>query len=131
MKRLCAILGVLVLVISLCACSKTSVDRNADVTLTFVYQEENICVTLEENEADRVIAILDGKRYDSVFCGIPSCSFHENISVRVGDRIYAIARDTCNCVQDLENLRFITISIEDMEYIHTLFAKYGGYFPCI
>ena len=109
MKRLCAILGVLVLVISLCACSKTSVDRNADVTLTFVYQEENICVTLEENEADRVIAILDGKRYVSIFGGIPSCGFRENISVRVGDRIYAIARDTCNCVQDLENLRYITI----------------------
>ena len=56
------------------------------------------------------------------------------ISLKVGGRIFAIARDTCNCIQDLSlypNLRYFDVSKKDMEYIHTLFEKYGGHFPCV
>ena len=131
MKKLFCILAVLLLTLSMCGCGQTSVDKNADVTLTFVYGDVNINVTLEKEEADRVIQILDGKNYISVIDGTPKCGFNANISLKVGNRVFAIACDTCNCVQDMGNLRYFDIPQEDMDYIHSLFEKYGGYFPCV
>ncbi|MBQ8579701.1 MAG: hypothetical protein IJ448_03300 [Oscillospiraceae bacterium] len=131
MKQCFAILMILVVMLSVCGCSKTSVSNNADVTLTFVCGEKNVSVSLTDEEAEKVIAILDGNRYDSVTSGVPSCGFDKNISLKVGNRVFAIAQDTCNCIQDLGNLRYFDIPKEDMEYIHFLFEKYGGYFPCI
>ncbi len=131
MKRCVAILMILVVMLSVCGCSKTSVSNNADVTLIYIYGEENISVSLSAEEAEKVIAILDGNRYDSVTSGVPSCGFDKNISLEVGNRVFAIARDTCNCIQDLGNLRYFAVSQEEIEYIHALFENYGGYFPCI
>jgi hypothetical protein len=124
-------LAILITVLSFCACATTRVDEKTDITLNFVHSEEDICVTLEADEAKRVTAILNGNRYASIWDGVPSCGFNEDISFKVGDRVYAIACDTCNCVQDLGNLRYFDIPEEDMEYIHSLFEKYGGYFPCV
>lgn len=131
MKRLSVILLIIAIILSVCGCSKTSVSNNADVTLTFIYGEKSISVSLADEEAAKVIAILDGKRYDSVTAGVPSCGFDKNISLKVGNRVFAIARDTCNCIQDLGNFRYFTVSQQEIEYIHALFEKYGGYFPCV
>ena len=131
MKRLCAMLVVFAVMISFCACSKTSVNANADVTLNFIYAEENISVPLDTDEAEKVIEILNGNLYDPIFSGVPSCGFDKNVSVKIDNRFFAIACDTCNCIQDLGNLRYFEIAAEDMEYIHALFEKYGGYFPCV
>lgn len=131
MKRIWIISLFFLVMISLCACGRTTVDQTAEVTLTFIYEDENISVTLAAEEAEQVRDILDGCSYDSRFAGIPSCGFHENISLRIGNRVFAIACDTCNCIQDLDNLRYFHIPIEDMEYIRSLFEKNGGYFPCL
>ena len=131
MKRYYAIFIILVLMLSICGCSQTSVDKDADVTLTFIYGEENISVTLEDNEAEKIVDILSENNYDPHFSGAPSCGFNKNISLKVGNRIFAIACDTCNCIQDLGNLKYFDIPKADMEYIHSLFEKYGGYFPCV
>lgn len=131
MRRLSGILLVLMVMLSICGCTKTSVDKDADVTLTFVYGEENVRVILDEEESERVIAIFDGKSYDPITYGVPSCGFDKNISLTVGNRVFAIACDTCNCIQDLGNLRYFDIPQEDISYIHSLFEKYGGYFPCV
>ncbi len=131
MKRLFLILIVAAFMFSICGCSSTHLNTSADVTLTFIFGEENICVTLEADEAKNVIRILNGRSYSSIASGMPSCGFNPNVSLSVGGRSFAIACDTCNCVQDLSNLRFFDISQEDVEYIHSLFEKYGGYFPCI
>ena len=131
MKQFFAVLMILVLLISICGCTKTSVSNNADVTLSFVYGDDNIRVTLEDDEAEKVIDILNGNDYNPFPSGVPSCGFDKNISLQVSGRAFAIACDTCNCIQDLGNLRYFSIPQEDMDYIHSLFEKYGGYFPCI
>ena len=130
MKRIFSAVLVFAMLLSLCGCGRTSLGKNAAVTLTFIYLDEDIRVTLHEDEAKRVKDILDGKIYDP-FGGIPSCGFDKDISLKVGNRVFAIARDTCGCVQDLGNLRFFSLSQEDIDYIHALFEKYGGRFPCI
>lgn len=131
MKRLFVVLMILVVLVSICGCSKTSVNKNLDVTLTFIYGEENISVTLEDDEAGKVVNILNGNNYDPISFAVPSCGFDKNISLKVGGRTFAIACDTCNSIQDLGNLRYFDIPQEDMDYIHSLFEKYGGYFPCV
>ena len=131
MKRLCGVLVAFVVMITVCGCAQTSINKNTDISLTFIYEEENITVTLEDDEAEKVIAILNGNHYDPISYGHPSCGFDKNISLKVDGRSYAIARDACNRIQDLGNLRYFDISIENMEYIHSLFEKYGGYFPCV
>ena len=131
MQRLLIIFLILVAAVSVCGCSETKVNQNADVTLTFVYGDANISVSLPEEEGDKVIAILDGNDYDSLASGVPSCGFNKDISLKVGNRVYAIACDTCSTVQDMGNLKYFNISQEDMEYIHSLFEKYGGNFPCV
>lgn len=131
MKQFFAVLMFLVLLISICGCSKTSVSNNTDVTLSFVYGDDNIRVTLEDDEAEKVIDILNGNDYNPISSGVPSCGFDKNISLQVSGRTFAIACDTCNYIQDLGNLRYFDIPQEDMDYIHSLFEKYGGYFPCV
>lgn len=131
MKRFLSILTILLLLVSICGCSQTSVSNGSDVTLTFIYGDKDIRVTLEEDEAEKVIEILDGNEYDPISSGIPSCGFDGNVSLKVGGRTFAIACDTCNCIQDLGCLRYFTIPQEDIQYIHSLFEKYGGSFPCI
>ena len=128
-KALLIILASALLLI--CGCSKTSVNPNDDATLTFIYGEKDICISLTAEETEKVIEILNEKSYSSLFSGTPSCGFDKNISLQIGERSFAIARDTCNVVQDLGNLRYFDIPKDDMEYIHSLFEKYGGKFPCI
>ena len=131
MKRLLTVLIILVVLFSLCSCSETSVSKNSEVTLTFIYGEKNIRVTLEDDEAEKVIDILNGNNYDPISSGVPSCGFDKNVSLKVGGHVFAIACDMCNSIQDLGNLRYFSVTQEDMEYIRSLFEKYGGYFPCI
>lgn len=131
MKRFGVLCIIFVLVLSVCGCTKTNLNTSADVTLTFIYGEENICIALEEEESKAVIDILNGNNYAPLSSGIPSCGFNKDISLNVEGRVFAIACDTCNCVQDLGNLRFFDIPAKDMAYIHSLFEKYGGYFPCV
>ena len=131
MKRFFAVLMVPVVLVSICGCTKTSVNKNADVTLSFVYGEANISVALEDDEAEKVIDILNGNNYDPISSSIPACGFDKNISLKIDGQTFAIACDTCNYIQDLGNLRYFDIPKEDMEYIHSLFEKYGGYFPCV
>lgn len=131
-KQLCIFLLILVMMLFLRACSKTRVKDNTTVTLVFIYEEENINVTLTNDESAKVIDILHGNPYDpTILFGFPSCGFHENVALQVGNRRFAIASDTCNCIQDLDNGSYFDIPKEDMAYIHSLFEKYGGYFPCI
>ncbi len=134
MKRICCFLMISVILVLLCSCSQTSVSAGQTVTLTFITDftenNKNIQVTLTDEEAEEVISILDGNVYDPTG-GVPSCGFSNDISLKVGNRTYAIARDTCNYIQDCGNLKYFTVSDEEMTYIHELFEKYGGEFPCI
>ena len=131
-KWLWTLLLILVVVLSLYTCSKTRLRANQDVTLIFVYEDKNINVLLPEDEAAKVIEILNSNPYDpSILVGYPSCGFDQNIALKVGNRHFAVACDTCNCIQDGLTRMYFDIPKEDMAYIHSLFEKYGGYFPCI
>ncbi len=131
MKRLICITMILATMLALCSCSETDVRNGKSVELTFICYEEDISVKLTDEEANMVIEILDGKEYDPIFSGVPSCGFDKDISLKVGSHVYGIAMDGCGVILDYGNLRYFSVSKEDIEYIHSLFKKYGGYFPCV
>ena len=131
MKRLLAVLLALTLAFSLCGCAKTNVSIHDDVSLTFIHEKTHINVTLEADAAKSVIDILGQKRYDPIWTGVPTCGFDPNISLKVGDRVFAIACDSCNFVQDLNAQKYFSVSQNEMDQIRSLFEKYGGYFPCV
>ena len=64
MKRLISVTAVLALVVLVCSCSNVTVGANDDVLLTFICGEKNISVTLEADEAEKIIDIIDGSEYD-------------------------------------------------------------------
>ena len=130
-KTMALVSLLLVVQMLFCGCSRTNVNVNTNVRLKYYVNETQIDVFLTAEEAGRVVDILDNREYSPFLSGVPGCGFDKDISVQVGNRVYAVARDKCNVVQDLGNLRFFDIPQEDMEYIHSLFEKYGGHFPCI
>ena len=130
-KQLRIILLILVIVFSLYACSKTRIAADQDVTLLFIYEDKNITATLTDEEAAKVIEILNGNTYDPILLGYPSCGFRKDVALKVGNRRFSIASDACNCIYDASRLHYFDIPKEDMAYIHALFEKYGGYFPCV
>jgi hypothetical protein len=131
-QQLRVILLILVIIFSLYACSKTRVAADQDVTLLFIYEDKNITATLTDEEAAKVIEILNGNTYDpTILFGSPSCGFWDTVALKVGDRTFSIASDGCNCIRDGYNRMYFDIPEADMAYIHSLFERYGGYFPCV
>jgi len=131
MKRVICILLVFVVTFGCIGCGKTNVSATSEATLNFNNLEENIHVTLTDTEAETVVRILRGNRYDPRWAGVPSCGFSEEISLEVNNCAYAIARDDCNYIMDCSAQRYFTISQKEMTEIRALFEKYGGYFPCV
>ena len=128
MKKLLFILMSVALVLSLSSCalvSRVRLDKDAEVTLIF----DDINVVLTDEEADRVFEIFDGAKKQSLFWGTPSCGFDENVALQIGMTRFKIACDTCGTA--LVGVASINISEKDIDYIHELFEKYGGHFPCI
>ena len=130
MKRFAIILTVLAVALLLFSCSRTWVNKREDVSLHFVYGDINIHVALSGEEAERVIRILDGNIYEPPI-GMPSCGFDEEICLKVGDQTFAVACDGCNGFAHVNKFRFFDVSMDDIAYIHSLFEKYGGFFPCV
>jgi hypothetical protein len=126
MKRLCAILILLVVMILFGGCSKTNVVKNADVSLIFLYEEENIRVTLEDDEAENVIAILDGNDYDPGFYGIPACGFSRSYAIEIDGVRYMLAWDSCGvlCAESSQASKsYINISDSDRDIMEVIFAS--------
>ena len=123
MKRIFILLSIAAIMLTTCGC--TGVSKGQPVTLTYITDSQNIQVTLSDEEAEKVISILDGRLYDPT-SGTPSCGFTEDRALTVGSRTYAIAGDACNYIKDCGNSKYFTVSDEDMTYIHDLFLKYNG-----
>lgn len=132
MKRLLCFVVLLCCLLVLSGCRETRISENATVTLYFRCYDNDIVQELTAEEAAKVIEIVNGNAFKSTFVyGVPSCGFSKEVSLKIGGRYYAVAMDTCNNMQDLGTLQYFDISEEGVDYIHALFEKYGGYFPCI
>ena len=131
MKRLLYIpLGLLVLALLIfCLLPRTNVP-DGEVTLVFIYGDQDIRATLSPEESAQVVEFLDGRICDPL-PREPACGFSENVSLQIDGQTYAIAGDLCNFVMELDTGRYFPLPEEDAAYIRTLFTQYGGFFPCV
>ena len=128
MKKLLSILLVSTLIFSLIGCAKISVTDKSSATLTFIHDGKNITEALNEEEANKLKAIFDGK---ALYSDSPSCAFSEDISISFGEQVFAIACDSCNVVKDCTSGKFFKVSEREKETIIAIFKNHGGYFPCV
>lgn len=132
MKHLSALLSTVLILISLCGCSRVTLNNSTDAVLRFHYGEADIQQTLTSEEASAVIELLDGKRHDaSSFFSIPSCGFSSDVSITVDGTCFALACDKCNIIQNCNTLQYINISASERAVLEAIFEKYGGFFPCL
>lgn len=127
MKKYVAFLLAVVLMFSLSSCglgSRVRIDKDDEARLIF----NDIDVVLTDEEKEMVFEIFDGS-IERLTLGASSCGFDENVAIQFGSYRFLIANDTCGTA--MVGTRAIVIDDEDIEYIHKLFEKYGGHFPCI
>ncbi len=126
MKRIICLLAVFVCLMMLCGCRETKIKEDAAVTLHF----NDIVQELTAEESEKVIEILNGNTYDPL-PGVPACGFSKEVSFEINGKFYCIAMDTCSRVRGFGSSRYFSVSEDGIDYIHALFEKYGGYFPCV
>lgn len=127
MKKYVAFLLAIVLIFSLSSCGlggRVRIDRDDEARLIF----NDIDVILTDEEKEMIFEIFDGST-KRLTLGASSCGFDENVAIQFGSYRFLIANDTCGTA--MVGTRAIVIDDEDIEYIHKLFEKYGGHFPCI
>ena len=124
MKKTVFTIVIVTIMIMLCGCARTKIDKNSDVKLTFIYEDQNLNATLDDSDAKKIISILDGNRYT----GATACYFDENISFNIDDEIFAVACDGCRVIKDISNQKYFWVSDSDMKYIRSVFEKHGGHF---
>ncbi len=127
MKKSVFTIVIIAVMITICGCARTNVNKNCDVKLTFIHDEKNINVTLDDAEASKIISILDGNRYT----GATACQFDKNISFNIGDEIFAVALDGCSVIKDVNKQKYFFVADSDMKFIRSVFEKHDGYFTWI
>lgn len=128
MKKLILCFISICLAVSLCACSKVSVDSTQTVELVFRYGSSSVETQLSEQDSSYIFEILDGKE---LYSDSPSCGFDENVSFVINGKRYCPACDKCCTVKDCSSGMYFEISRSERNTIEDIFSKYGGYFPCV
>ncbi len=127
MKRILSAVLLMVMLLLLCSC-----ESSEEVTLVFRGDGLDICQVLPPEDAQRVKAILSSMTFeDFSFFVYSGCGFSPDVSIRIGNRIYGMAMDKCANVYSYSSFSYYGISQADRLYIESLFARYGGYFPCV
>ena len=99
----------------------------------FIYEEKNVDTNLSNEHLEVIKEIFDKK---ILYRDNPSCSFDENIAVKLyfsDNRIYTFcfARDTCNGIYWKEKNKYFDVSESEQKQLHAILETYGFRFPCV
>ena len=94
----------------------------------FIYGDMKIETEITDENLNQLVDVFEGKilKIDS-----PSCGFTENVSVKIDDKTFCIACDTCGVIYLLEDDKYFFLSDEENETIRKILKSYGFEFPCI
>ena len=128
MKRMILFVLCFCLSLLLCSCTKVSVKENAPVYLVYNYNDVSVNTQLSEDQAQKILHILDKKR---LFSDDPSCGFNEEISFKIEGKTYAPACDDCGLIKECSSGKYMNISKTERDIVEEIFLAYGGHFPCV
>lgn len=102
--------------------------ENRTVTARYIYGDKNITTELSQEDAKRVIKILNGKHI-SIF-NLPACGFDENVAVIINGKTFCIACDECGTVYFKERNGYIDLEKSENEELRKILSDYGFEWPC-
>ncbi len=94
----------------------------------FIYGDTKIETEISDENLNQLVDVFEGKilKIDS-----PSCGFTENVSVKIDDKTFCIACDTCGVIYLLEEDKYFYLNDEENETIRKILEGYGFELPCI
>lgn len=94
----------------------------------FIYGDIKIETEISDENLNQLVDVFEGKilKIDS-----PSCEFTENVSVKIDNKTFCIACDTCGVIYLIEEDKYFYLSEEENETIRKILESYGFEFPCI
>ena len=127
-RKILAVLLVIVLLCSLSACGAVTIDKDGSGTITYSCNGTAFTEALSRDETALVAEILNGKTEHS---DDPSCGFTEDISITIDGATFALACDGCGIVKDCATGNYISISESERSRLEELFTSRGGSFPYV
>ena len=111
---------------------KVSVDQSAIVKVNFNYEDIQIEKMLSDNDSRTIIELLNDKQLHSKkYMGELSCGFTKDIAFIVGNEYFDIACDGCGYIFYESNEKYIELDENEIQLLHSIIEKYGGFFPCV
>lgn len=107
---------------------RVSVDPSGKASARFLYENADIRVVLEEEDAKAIADIVNGKILKNE---IYPNSFSEDISVTIDGVTFCPARKIAPVMYVWEKNRYIELSNEENNTIRTILESYGFIFPCM
>lgn len=131
MKKWIMCIWIMALCLCLISCSSSvDVEDSNRVTLTYNNGGKRIQRSLNQDESSQIVEILHNKRYFEASWDIDTCDFDKNVSLTVGNTVFAVAKDRCAMLKDLSNGELILLTDAEHSIIVALFDTYGGVLPC-
>ena len=125
MKRLAAVLLILIILFSFTGCHRISLNSKANATLNFHMYDTDVTQTLTEEETRKVKEYLTSAVYNP---GIGGCPYYDEVNISFGKEVFLVACDDCGTVWYLRH-GYYELSEEGRSYIRSLFKAYVGFFP--
>ena len=116
-----SILGIALAVLVILAVLSFSSTRIPTGEVVLRYKDTEVVLT--EEEAFRMRLIFSFKIYDGQIYG---CPYEEDIGIKFGDTVYAIATDGCYTAKEWHGGRCFEFNSVEFEQIAALFQKYCG-----
>lgn len=96
-------------------------------TAKFVYNDINIETQISDEDLEQIINIFKNKK---LCIDSPSCGFSKNVSLKIDNKTFCIANDTCGVIYLLEKDKYFHIDNEENKLLRNILRRYGFIFPC-
>lgn len=104
------------------------INEDEQTELLYIYEDTIIYEKLSYDDAQKIKNIFNGKK---LYKDSPSCGFTPYISIKIDDKFFCLACDSCGKVKYLDENKYFSISDEERHIIVQIYQKFGGIFPCV
>lgn len=94
----------------------------------FIYNDIQVETKISDQDLSQLTEVFEGK---FLITDSPSCSFTEDVSLKIDNKTFCIACDTCGNIYLLEEDKYFHLSDEENKTIRKILENYGFKFPCI
>lgn len=129
-KRIFIVMCTFLIVVGAILCFEPKVRFNKidGGSVKFVYGGKNVQEDLTDEHIMLIVRAFKNKRLSQQ---LPSCGFTEDVSIKIENKTFCIACDTCPMVYLLEADGYFELDKQEYDQIRDILSEYGFIFPCI